>query len=76
MVSLNRTIRIIKNILEDASSASILNGMISICRELKIPMVAEFVETEQVNGYLTEQQIEFLQGYYIGRPSPDIIKLN
>ncbi|OIN01912.1 hypothetical protein BFR57_07620 [Idiomarina sp. MD25a] len=67
---------IIKNILEDASSASILNGMISICRELKIPMVAEFVETEQVNGYLTEQQIEFLQGYYIGRPSPDIIKLN
>jgi len=39
-------------------------------------MVAEFVETEQVNGYLTEQQIEFLQGYYIGRPSPDIIKLN
>lgn len=63
---------IIKNILEEKSNASILNGMISICRELGIPMVAEFVENEAINGYLTQQQIEFLQGYYIGRPSPQL----
>jgi EAL domain-containing protein (putative c-di-GMP-specific phosphodiesterase class I)/GGDEF domain-containing protein len=63
---------IIKNILEDKSNASILNGMISICRELNIPMVAEFVENEAINGYLTQQQIEYLQGYYIGRPAPHI----
>ena len=65
---------IIRNILEDKSNASILNGMISICRELGIPMVAEFVETEAVNGYLTQQHIEFLQGYYIGKPSPQLSK--
>lgn len=66
---------IIRNILEDKSNASILNGMISICRELSIPMVAEFVENEAVNGYLEAQQIEYLQGYYIGRPAPEINKM-
>lgn len=63
---------IIRNILDDKSNASILNGMISICRELGIPMVAEFVENEAINGYLKQQQIEFLQGYYIGRPAPQL----
>ncbi len=65
---------IIRNILNDKSNASILNGMISICRELEIPMVAEFVENEAINGYLTQQQIEYLQGYYIGKPSPYLSK--
>lgn len=65
---------IIRNILSDKSNASILTGMISICREMNIPMVAEFVENEAVNGYLTQQEIEFLQGYYIGKPAPQLSK--
>ncbi|MDV6314863.1 bifunctional diguanylate cyclase/phosphodiesterase [Idiomarina sp. HP20-50] len=66
---------IIQNILHDPTSASILNGLISICKELNIPIVAEFVENEDVNGYLCDQQIEYLQGYYIGKPAPEVDSL-
>ncbi|HAS13880.1 MAG TPA: hypothetical protein DCS01_01115 [Idiomarina abyssalis] len=63
---------IVQNVLHDPTSASILNGLISICKELRIPIVAEFVENEDVNTYLCDQQIEYLQGYYIGKPSPEV----
>lgn len=63
---------IVQNVLHDPTSASILNGLISICKELSIPIVAEFVENEDVNGYLCDQQIEYLQGYYIGKPAPEV----
>ncbi|WP_286822967.1 MULTISPECIES: EAL domain-containing protein [unclassified Idiomarina] len=63
---------IVQNVLHDPTSASILNGLISICKELHIPIVAEFVENKEVNSYLCDQQIEYLQGYYIGKPSPEV----
>jgi len=66
---------IVQNVLYDETSASILNGMISICKELNIPIVAEFVENEEVNSYLCSQNIEYLQGYYIGKPSPQVNRL-
>ncbi|PWW39424.1 EAL domain-containing protein (putative c-di-GMP-specific phosphodiesterase class I) [Idiomarina loihiensis] len=66
---------IVQNVLHDPTSASILNGLISICKELSIPIVAEFVENEDVNGYLRDQQIEYLQGYYIGKPAPEMNRL-
>ncbi|RUO73229.1 EAL domain-containing protein [Idiomarina ramblicola] len=66
---------IVQNVLNDPTSASILNGLISICKELHIPIVAEFVESEDVNGYLCDQQIEYLQGYYIGKPSPEVSRV-
>lgn len=66
---------IVQNVLYDETSASILNGMISICKELNIPIVAEFVENEEVNSYLCNQNIEYLQGYYIGKPSPNMTPL-
>ena len=66
---------IVQNVLYDETSASILNGMISICKELNIPIVAEFVENEEVNSYLCSQNIEYLQGYYLGKPSPEVNRL-
>lgn len=63
---------IVQNLLHDVASSSILNGVIRICKELDIPIVAEFVENQEVNDYLCRQNIEYLQGYYIGKPAPEI----
>jgi EAL domain-containing protein (putative c-di-GMP-specific phosphodiesterase class I) len=44
--------------------------MISLGRALKIPVIAEGVETEGVCAFLMLEGCEELQGYLIGRPAP------
>ena len=58
-----------------ANRGEIAVRIIRACKELNIPIVAEFVENEEVNSYLCSQNIEYLQGYYIGKPSPEVNRL-
>jgi EAL domain-containing protein (putative c-di-GMP-specific phosphodiesterase class I) len=54
----------------NAKSAEIVRAMISLGRALRIPVIAEGVETEGVRAFLMLEGCEELQGYLIGRPAP------
>ncbi len=44
--------------------------MIGLARGLKLPVVAEGVETEEELAFLAREGCDQLQGYLIGRPLP------
>ncbi|MBT4710731.1 MAG: EAL domain-containing protein [Alphaproteobacteria bacterium] len=45
-----------------------LTSMASLCKELKIQTVGEFVETEEVARFLSQVGVTYGQGYLFGRP--------
>lgn len=61
----------IASMLEDRSSASIVQAIIGLGHSLGKQIVAEGVETEAQLARLHEWNCDRVQGYLIGRPMPD-----
>jgi diguanylate cyclase (GGDEF)-like protein/PAS domain S-box-containing protein len=51
-------------------SASIIRGIIALAHGLKLPVVAEGVETEDQLGFLASEGCDEVQGHLFGRPAP------
>ena len=47
---------------------AIIKGIILVCRELNLELLAEGIELEQEYRWLKEQGIDLFQGYYFARP--------
>ena len=62
----------IASMLEDRSSASIVRAIIDLGHSLGKTIVAEGVETEEQLLQLRDWACDRVQGYLIGRPTPDI----
>jgi diguanylate cyclase len=54
----------------DPDSAAIVRAVIGLGRSLKMPVIAEGVETEEQLDLLRREHCEEIQGYLIGRPLP------
>lgn len=63
---------LIKKLNTDAHSKIIVDSIVKLCKQLDIKIVAEFVENDAIKHEATAMGIDFLQGYAIGKPSPDI----
>jgi EAL domain-containing protein (putative c-di-GMP-specific phosphodiesterase class I) len=48
----------------------IIRAVIGLGRGLKLPIVAEGVETKEQISFLSDEQCYGMQGYFIGRPQP------
>ena len=73
-IKLDRTI--ISNIQHEHIKQCILSGVQQICKDLRIEIIAEGVETADEYHWLEEAGICFFQGYYFARPAfealPDV----
>jgi diguanylate cyclase len=54
----------------DADSLAIVRAVIGLGRSLRMPVVAEGVETEEQLALLRREQCDGIQGYLIGEPRP------
>lgn len=61
---------IVRNIDRDANRQMILRNIVYYARSREIQLIAEGVETRDEMEYLIRSGIHYLQGYYIGLPSP------
>jgi len=61
---------LIKNILTDRYSLSIVETIVAFAKQQNIQLVAEFVENEEVFNLLTKIGLDYTQGYYFGEPQP------
>ena len=50
-------------------SIAIVQAVIGLCRSLKIPVLAEGVETKAQHAFLTREGCDEVQGYLTGRPA-------
>ena len=60
----------ISNVNTSAQSAAIVCAVIGLARGLKLPVIAEGVETRDQLAFLERQACDEVQGYFIGRPHP------
>lgn len=65
-------IKIDRSFVEDsqsnANSKAIIRALIAMAHSLNLTVVAEGVESEEQLNYLREQQIDYIQGYYLSYP--------
>lgn len=58
----------VRNIVEDEVSRALVQAMIKAAHALNKKVVAEFVENQQIVDLLLEMDVDYLQGYHLGKP--------
>ena len=70
--------RLISHVQENSIKQTIVKGIVFICRELGIEIMAEGVETVREYEWLFQAGINYFQGYYFARPAfealPEVIE--
>ncbi len=59
---------LIRNILTDSKSRSLVTSIIQFARGAGIKTIAEYIETEELSHFARDFGIDFGQGYYLGKP--------
>jgi len=59
---------LVRDVDRDPIRRTLVRTLVELCRELRIPVVAEGVETEAERGVLVELGCDLLQGFLLGRP--------
>lgn len=59
----------VSSMLEDELALAAVRAFIDVASVLKIPTIAEHVETEEVMQALVAMGVQYVQGYYLGRPT-------
>jgi diguanylate cyclase (GGDEF)-like protein len=62
----------ITNLLHDQVDQALIKSMIEIAKKLNKKTVAEFVENKKVLDLLVQYGADYAQGFYIGKPSPEL----
>lgn len=60
----------IRNLVSDPVDQSLVKSMIEVGRSLNKEVIAEFVEDKETLDLLTEYGVDYVQGYFIGKPLP------
>jgi len=62
----------VRDVLDDPDDAAIVRAILTLAQSLELDVVAEGVETEGQRDFLALSGCTAFQGYWFGRPSPDI----
>ncbi|BAF69310.1 putative bifunctional diguanylate cyclase/phosphodiesterase [Nitratiruptor sp. SB155-2] len=62
----------IKNLLVDEKDRAFVESIVTLSKKLGIKTVAEFIEDESILHAIQQLEIDYGQGYYIGKPSPEM----
>lgn len=60
----------IRNLTESSDDLILVNALCSVARGFGKKITAEFVENEEIFFLIEKMDIDYAQGYYIGKPAP------
>lgn len=63
----------IRKLPESKNDHLFVKSIVDVARGMGIKTVAEFVEGGETIKILKDYGVDYAQGYYIGRPMPDIL---
>lgn len=63
----------IKDALTSKEDRAFLRSMVTLCKDLEIVTVGEWVETQEHANLLREMGVDYGQGYFFGKPSPNFL---
>ncbi len=63
----------IKNLNKSPDDQIVVKSITDVAKGMKMKTVAEFVENEESFKLLKELGVDYAQGYFIGKPSPDLL---
>lgn len=63
----------IKNIDKNEKNKTIVKSIVNMAKTLGIETIAEFVENENIMNVIKECGVDYVQGYYIGKPEEHLI---
>ncbi|RXK14101.1 GGDEF-domain containing protein [Halarcobacter mediterraneus] len=61
------------NINKDEKDKAFVNSITTLAQELNIKTIAEFVEDEEIVKTLKQLNVDYCQGYHIGRPTDNFV---
>ena len=64
----------ILNINKDEKDRAFVLSIITLAQQLNVKTVAEYVEDDEIVQTLMSIGVDYMQGFHIGKPSPDFIK--
>jgi len=63
---------LVKNIDKDEKSYKVVKNIIQFAKDAQMKTIAEFVHSKEVYNKLVELNVDFVQGYYICEPKPEM----
>ena len=60
----------VRNLLHDTVDQHLVKAMFEVARGLGKKTIVEFVENKETVHLLSEFGVDYVQGYYIGKPRP------
>lgn len=63
---------IIQNIIKDKNTAIVAKTLVEFAAQLGIETIAEFVDSQEILDKVTELGIDYSQGYFLGKPEPQL----
>ena len=65
---------LIENLYTNQESIVVVSNIIKAVKELGLKVVAEMVKTQEIENILTIHEVDYLQGFHIGKPAKDILQ--
>lgn len=62
----------VRGILDSKVDRAFVHSIVALARDLGIKTVAEYVENEEILAAVGAMGVDYAQGYYVGRPGPDL----
>ncbi len=64
---------LVENLFTDQYAVVVVSNIVTVAKELGLTVVAEKVTSQQIEAILTIHEVEYLQGFHIGKPAQDIL---
>ena len=64
---------LVKNITKDENAKKITQTIVIFAKNIGLETIAEYVEDKNSLEILRQLEVDFVQGYYIGKPSPKLL---
>lgn len=63
---------ITESLLTSSKSRVLLDSIITVARELGAEIIVEYVSSKEIYEYVRKLDVDMLQGFYLGKPSPTL----